>query len=275
MERPMWHVIGRGVRRLQIFDTPEDYKSYLEILSRAAEKHGCGILAYALLPNHYHLLLAGEEAALSKCMHATNRPYSRRHNQDHDLKGHTFEGLFGRYPQRSPFWAVRTSAYIHLNPVAAGLVKAPDKYTWSSCAAYLGRGSSWPGMNPAEVLEALDPNPQKARVEYRKLLSAGAASALPSGEPTADKVWGQQAQWLLEAVRSTAPSLPHVNPDVLAVLIGRHAGIPMKTLAKVCHQHDPNTAHVLAYRLRDRLSRDRAVSGPVREWAAAAGLALP
>jgi REP element-mobilizing transposase RayT len=274
MNRPTWHVVARGVRRLEVFEKAEDYRSFLDLLSRAVERYACELHAYALLPNHYHLLLTGEPDAVGKCLHATNRPYSRRHNQENDLRGRSFDSPYRRFLQRTPFWMVRTSLYIHQNPVAARLAKSSDQYPWSSCAAYLGKSPGIPGLSVGSLLRVINPNPKDARNEYRALLDSYAATAPAAGAPTAAQVWTHQAHALHSAVREHGPALPRVNPDVLAVCLGRHAGIPMHILAHACGLHDPNTAHVLSYRLRQRF-RDRDLANRLREWTDAMGLEFP
>jgi REP element-mobilizing transposase RayT len=274
MARGTWHIVGRGVRRLALCIRPEDFRKYLDLLARAAAKHGCDVHAYALMPNHYHLLLTGETGPIGKCMHATNRPYSRWFNDRHELKGHTFEATYRRFAQRSTPWALRTSAYIHLNPVSARLSATAEGYPWSSAGAYLGRGTDLPGLAIDPILRALDPDPRKARAMYRDFLKSFTAGHIPGG-PSADQVWTHHAKALLREVKASAPRVDGVTPELITVLLGRRAGIPMKTLAKVCGLHDPNTAHVLAYRLKRKLAARRALAAPLRRWAGAMGLDLP
>jgi len=269
-----WHVVGRGVRRLPLCTRPEDYRKYLDLLARAAAKHGCEVHAYALMPNHYHLLLTGENGPIGKVMHATNRPYSRWFNSRHELKGHTFEATYRKFPQRTPFWALRTSAYIHLNPVTARLSVTAEGYPWSSAGAYLGKPADLPDLSSGPILRALDPDPRKARAMYRDFLKGFTSGHIPGG-PGAEQVWTHHAKALLREVRTSAPRVDGVSPEVFTVLLGRRARIPMKTLARVCGLHDPNTAHVLAYRLKRKLAARRAAAAPLRRWAEAMGLELP
>lgn len=60
-----------------------------------------------------------------------------------------------------------------------------------------------------------------------------------------------------------------------AACLGRLAGLPMRTLARVCGLGDSNTAHVLTWRLRRRLAADRAMAERLRAWTSRLGLHAP
>jgi putative transposase len=63
----VYHVLNRANARLQIFDNWDDYQAFERILEAAGERYGTPLLAYCLMPNHWHLLLwPREHGELSK-----------------------------------------------------------------------------------------------------------------------------------------------------------------------------------------------------------------
>ena len=136
----MYHVMARGNRRGDIVFDDEDRKTFLRTLSEACKRAGFRIHAYALLNNHYHLLLETPQANLAAGMGWFQNAYTRRLNTRHKLWGHFFGGRYKAIlvEPGNAYWAILD--YIHLNPVRAGLVSEQDgmeSYAWSSLPQYL------------------------------------------------------------------------------------------------------------------------------------------
>jgi REP element-mobilizing transposase RayT len=130
--------MSRGDRREAIFRDNEDYRSFLETLDEMCKRTGIRIHAYALMGNHYHVLLETPEPNLVAGMKWLQGAYTQRFNRRHQLNGHLFQGRYKAIPvQVEGGDYVRTlSTYIHLNPARAGLLdsKRPElaTYRWSS-----------------------------------------------------------------------------------------------------------------------------------------------
>lgn len=134
------HVIARGNRGEPTFRDDNDYKSYLRFLTEYKNLLGFTLYAFVLMPNHVHLLIQSGQASLSKLMHRLHTRYTRRFHFRHETSGHLFQGRYKAIVCDKERYFLELSAYIHLNPVRAGLVSAPDDYPWSSYSRYLGRG---------------------------------------------------------------------------------------------------------------------------------------
>ena len=53
----VYHVLNRGVARLTLFEKEADYEAFERVMAEAQEKHPTRLLAYAVMPNHWHLVL--------------------------------------------------------------------------------------------------------------------------------------------------------------------------------------------------------------------------
>lgn len=146
-EGAIYHVMARGDRREAIVRDDEDRKTFIRTLGEAAKKTGMRIHAYALMSNHYHLLVETPKANLSEGMGWLQNAYTRRMNVRHRLWGHVFGGRYKAIAVEpgTCFWALLD--YVHLNPVRAGLVKEEDgleSYAWSSLPGYLASPAKRP-----------------------------------------------------------------------------------------------------------------------------------
>ena len=131
------HVTQRGNRRQDVFFAQADYALYLQLLRSWCAKEGVAILAYCLMPNHVHLIAVPKSAeSLRRALGETHRRYARHINAAHDWRGHLWQGRFASFPMDESHFLM-AARYIELNPLRAGLVRAPAKYPWSSVHAHL------------------------------------------------------------------------------------------------------------------------------------------
>lgn len=103
------------------------------------------ILAYCVMPNHFHLLLKQEaEQGISKYMQRLTLSFVRYYNTLHKQKGPLFESKFKAVHIESENQLLHVSRYIHLNPSSAELVEDPIKYSYSTFAYYVHGGEQKP-----------------------------------------------------------------------------------------------------------------------------------
>ena len=131
-----YHVIARGNKGAKVFKNPQDYKLYLQFLKEYKKRYPFLLYAYALMPNHVHLLIEVQETPLSKIMQSLQFRYTRHYNLKYRTWGHLFQGRYKAILCEKDLYFMELSAYIHLNPVRAGLGKDPLDYPWSSYQAY-------------------------------------------------------------------------------------------------------------------------------------------
>lgn len=133
------HVIQRGNDREAIFVDAEDYRHYLEALNEVTKATGIAIHAYALMPNHVHLLLTPPDTvAIGRAMQAIGRRFVRWFNDRHARTGALFEGRYRSTVVEADRYLLACMRYIELNPVRAGIVQRPEQYPWSSYRHHAG-----------------------------------------------------------------------------------------------------------------------------------------
>ena len=133
------HITQRGNRRQQVFFNDEDYRAYIELLTRARHKADVEILAYCFMPNHVHLVVTPhDENGLCLFFSEAHRHYTRRVNFREGWRGHLWQERFHSFVMDESY-LLNTVKYVEMNPVRAKLCVYPDDWTWSSVHAHLKR----------------------------------------------------------------------------------------------------------------------------------------
>ena len=135
------HVISRFVEERFYLNNDEERAYYLRLLGNALAKTDWLCLAYALMSSHVHLALIGGAKPSASWSRRVNPPYANWYNEVHDRIGPVFAG-------RADHWVIRTEhvgsliAYLHNNPVRAGVVRRAAGSSWTSHRAYVGSVAS-------------------------------------------------------------------------------------------------------------------------------------
>ncbi len=170
------HVIQRGNNRQAIFVDPQDYETMQALLVDSAQKFRVAVHAYALMGNHFHLLVTpADSEALPRMMQAVGRSYVRYFNQRHGRSGTLWEGRYRSTLIQSERYLLACMVYIDLNPVRAGLVARPTEWPWSSHAHYLGLRNDRL-VTPHALYWALGNTPFAREAAYGELLQAGVSA---------------------------------------------------------------------------------------------------
>ena len=136
----LYHVIVRGNKGQRVFRREADFRLYLRLLGEYKEVFEFALCAYALMPTHVHLLVEARGKPLSGFMQRLQFRYTRNYNIRYRTWGHLFQGRDKAILCEKDSYLVELSAYIHLNPVRAGLVRHPREYRWTSYGSYLSGG---------------------------------------------------------------------------------------------------------------------------------------
>ena len=130
-----YHLYNRGHNRAPIFFDEENYAFFLRQLRKyVVPTHAC-VIAYVLMPNHYHLLLQAQTDSLSHAMQLFSISYTKAINKRIQRTGSVFEGVFQAKRVDRDEYLLHLSRYIHLNPYTSYIVKdipSLTTYTFSS-----------------------------------------------------------------------------------------------------------------------------------------------
>ncbi len=150
------HVMNRGARHDAIFVDDATCSLFIDILAELPRRYGTRVHAWALMPNHYHLLVESPRGNLSEAMRHLQAHFTLRLNALHPgWDGPVFRGRFhNRLVDRDDWW-VHLLAYLHLNPVEAHLAPNADLAHWTSHAAYVGLAPRPDWLYTAELLDLL------------------------------------------------------------------------------------------------------------------------
>jgi len=113
-----YHVYNRSVENLIIFASRENYLFLLQKVKEYKEKFCMAIIAYCLMPNHYHFLLRQDaDFSVAQFIQAIFNSYSKAFNKMVKRTGTLFEGTFKSIHVHSPDYLMHLCRYIHRNPV--------------------------------------------------------------------------------------------------------------------------------------------------------------
>jgi putative transposase len=167
------HVIQRGNDRQLIFREPADYEAFRSWLAVAAERFKVAIHAYALMPNHLHLLATpSDSTGLARMMQWVGRYYVPYFNAKFNRTGTLWQGRFRTSVVESERYFMVCSRYIELNPVRAGMVGDPADYLWSSYGHHVGIRSD-PLIADHPLYWQLGNTPFAREAAYRQLVAQG------------------------------------------------------------------------------------------------------
>lgn len=178
-----YHVFSRGNRKQVIFTEKRDYQRFLEKIEEYRQKYKVDVVAYCLLPNHFHLILKQlTKIPLSKFLASLLSSHSHYFSLKHHLPpGHFFQGRFGARLLESEGDLLNTSRYIHLNPVKekilsldltlkedrsfrhSQLARELRTYPWSSYSGYLNPKQDGPVRLDTQPILSLQKNPSAYR----------------------------------------------------------------------------------------------------------------
>jgi REP element-mobilizing transposase RayT len=133
-----YHIYNRGNNYETVFREPENYYYFLRLMVKYLLPEQVQIVAYCLMPDHYHLLLYLQTETLSRSMQPFLLAYTNAFNRRYQRIGSLFQGRFKARRIGTNEYLLHLSRYIHLNPVEAGLVQKAEDWEFSSYKDYLG-----------------------------------------------------------------------------------------------------------------------------------------
>ncbi len=169
------HVIVRGLERGAIVRDDPDRDAFVTRLGTVAQATGTTIYAWALLPNHAHLLIRSGSAGLPRFMRRLLTGYAIVFNRRHKRVGYLFQNRYKSIVCQEDTYFHELVRYIHLNPLRAKLVpdlRALDRYPWCGHATIMGHVPR-PWQDRGGVLAVFGRTERKAVRAYRDYVREG------------------------------------------------------------------------------------------------------
>jgi putative transposase len=160
-----YQVLNRSNGRWPLFDKPSDYEAggyeaFERVLAEAQQEHAVALLAYCVMPNHWHLVVVPQaDGDLSRfvgwlTLTHTQRWHAHRHTAGN---GHLYQGRFKSFAIRADVHLLTVCRYVERNPLRAQLVSRAEHWRWSSfwrrahaTAEPLVLLSDWPVARPPD-----------------------------------------------------------------------------------------------------------------------------
>lgn len=128
-----YHVINRGNRRATVFHTSADYDAFVRLLERACMRIPMRVLAYCLMPNHFHFVLwPFGDRDMSRWMHWLLTSHVVRYHKIRGTSGRVWQGRYKSFPIEQDRHLLTVLRYVERNPVRANLVTSAGDWKWSS-----------------------------------------------------------------------------------------------------------------------------------------------
>jgi putative transposase len=203
-----YHVLNRSVGKMEMFRRDKDYEAFERVIAEAAERHPMRILAYCVMPTHWHFVVwpeaDGQLSAFFRWLtltHAVRWRVSRRTVG----YGHLYQGRFKSFPIQQDEHLLTVCRYVERNPLTAGRVVRAEHWQWSSlwardhhASAVAPLLSPWPVERRADWVTHVN-EPLTAKEVERMALS------MKRGRPFGSERWVSRAATALDLQHSLRP----------------------------------------------------------------------
>jgi len=192
----LYHVLNRANARMTIFRNDEDFIAFEKVLAQAVERSQTRLLAYCVLPNHWHLLVwPRKDGKLSRFTGWLTLTHTQRwHAQRHSIgSGHVYQGRFKSFPIQDDDHFYTVARYVERNALGANLVRRAEQWRWGSLYRWL-HGSAgdqallaaWPLPRQANWVDQVNAPQTEAELEAVR-------QSVQRGCPFGDESWSARA----------------------------------------------------------------------------------
>jgi REP element-mobilizing transposase RayT len=189
-EGRIYHIYNRlGGGSMELGDE-ELAAIFVSLLRDGMRRDGAAVFAWCLLGNHYHLVVRQGPVSLSRTMKALQQGLTRARNLRRRVFGPLWQGRFKAKEVRNESYLMQLVAYVHLNPVKAGMAVNAEGYRWSGHRDIVGRLRD-PIVAVDETLLVYGETRRRALRSYRSAMTTVA------GEEWSDEAPGKLPWWRL------------------------------------------------------------------------------
>ncbi|MEL6896008.1 MAG: transposase [Planctomycetota bacterium] len=150
----IYHALNRGNARGTIFHKREDYEAFERIVHEGLQRYPCQILAYQLMPNHWHFVLRPtENGGMSNFLRWVSVTHTMRYHAHYHSsgEGHVYQGRFKSFPVQDDEHFFTLCRYVERNALRAGLCDRAEDWEFGSLHRWVHRPerepkilSTWP-----------------------------------------------------------------------------------------------------------------------------------
>jgi putative transposase len=193
---------------MRIFDDDADYEAFERILWQAVERSNTRLLAYCLMPNHWHLVVwPRKNDELSRFVGWLTLTHTQRWHAYRNSagSGHVYQGRFKSFPVQEDEHFYTVARYVERNALRAGLVRRAENWKWSSLLRWM-RGSSedkqllaaWPVSRRPSWVEHVNAPQSEAELQAVR-------RSIERGRPFGDESWTDRAVDRLDLATTLRP----------------------------------------------------------------------
>jgi putative transposase len=185
---------------MDLFRREGDYRAFETLLVEAIGRLPMRLLAYCLMPNHWHLVLwPFADGDLSRFMFWLTMTHAQRWRHARNLVGlgPLYQGRFKAFPAQEDHHLLVMNRYVERNALRGGLVKHAEQWPWCSLAARMTAGNpcapllhDWPIEVPSNWVRLVNQPQTKAEVEKMR-------NHIRTGRPFGEGRWQRRAADLL------------------------------------------------------------------------------
>ena len=210
----IYHVLNRAIPSAVLFETPEDYRAFERMIAQACEHVPMRILAYCLMPNHWHFVLwPYKDGDLAKFMHWLTSTHSHlwRSIRDTVGRGHLYQSRYKSFPVKDDFHLLRLCRYVERNARRANLVRRAEHWRWGSLWRRLHADitdglpplSDWPLGRPDNWIEIVNEPQTQAEIKAIRM-------SIARNRPLGSTAWQEQVAKALGIEHTLKPrGRPH------------------------------------------------------------------
>jgi len=134
-----YHFFNRGAHRISVFREPDNYLFVLRRIKSYSRELGLSVIAYCLMPNHYHWLIRQDrERPAGLLPQRVFNSYSKAYNKTYQHSGTLFEDNYHVVPILSESHLLHLCRYIHGNPAKDGMATHPEEWPYSNYPEWIG-----------------------------------------------------------------------------------------------------------------------------------------
>lgn len=204
----VFHVLNRSVARLTLFEKPEDYAAFMQVVEETWEKVPLPILAMTVMPNHWHFVVRPTtDTQLTEFFQRLTVTHTMRWHAHYETggTGHLYQGRFKSFPVQSDEHLLMVMRYVERNPLRAGLVQRAEEWRFGSAWARQQKRNA-----PAWLEKPTDPQLPR---QWRALVNqpqtdaelAAVRKSIVRGTPLGDEQWTSNTAARLSLESTTRP----------------------------------------------------------------------